>query len=122
MQLESYPGAFARVLSHLVRNSLVHAFRREQSGRITIDIQAVGDDWIEVVHADDGQGILDSDLPKIFDPFFTTARHEGCVGLGLHIAYNLVTQTLGGQLTVRSSPGEGTVFTVRLLRVAPGGE
>lgn len=120
LQLESYPGAFARVLSHLVRNALTHAFRREQSGRITIDIRAAGEDWIELLHADDGQGILDSDLPKIFDPFFTTARHEGCVGLGLHIAYNLVTQTLGGQLTVRSGP-DGTIFTLRLPRSAPGG-
>lgn len=118
LQLESYPGAFARVLSHLVRNALTHAFRREQNGRIAIDIRAAGDDWIELVHADDGQGILDSDLPKIFDPFFTTARHQGCVGLGLHIAYNLVTQTLGGQLTVRSGP-DGTVFTLRLPRSAP---
>lgn len=120
LQLESYPGAFARVLSHLVRNALTHAFRREQSGRIVIDIQEADDGWIEVAHGDDGQGILDSDLPRIFDPFFTTARHEGCVGLGLHIAYNLVTQTLGGQLTVRSAKGEGTVFTVRLPRQAPG--
>ncbi len=116
LQLESYPGAFARVLSHLVRNALTHAFRPEQSGRIAIDIRADGDEWIEVIHADDGQGILDSDLPKIFDPFFTTARHEGCVGLGLHIAYNLVTQTLGGQLTVRSGPG-GSIFTLRLPRL-----
>ncbi|CAO3400721.1 PAS domain-containing protein [Azospirillum sp. 11R-A] len=119
LQLESFPGAFARVLTHLVRNSLTHAFRPEQSGRITIDIHADGDDWIEVVHSDDGQGILEADLPRIFDPFFTTARHAGCVGLGLHIAYNLATQTLGGQLSVRNSPGHGAVFTLRLPRQAP---
>ncbi|WP_223677917.1 PAS domain-containing sensor histidine kinase [Azospirillum agricola] len=122
LQLESYPGAFARVLTHLVRNALTHAFRPERSGRIAIDIRAIDDDWIEVVHADDGQGILDGDLPKIYDPFFTTARHAGCVGLGLHIAYNLATQTLGGQLTVRNAPGEGAVFTLRLPRRAPGAE
>ena len=121
LQLESYPGAFARVLTHLVRNALTHAFRPEQSGRIAIDIQAVGEEWIEVVHADDGLGIADGDLPKIFDPFFTKARHLGCVGLGLHIAYNLVTQTLGGQLTARSASGDGrgAVFTLRLPRQAP---
>lgn len=120
LQLESFPGAFARVLTHLVRNSLIHAFRPEQNGRITIAARALDADWIEVEHADDGQGILEADLPKIFDPFFTTARHGGCVGLGLHIAYNLVTQTLGGQLTVESPPGRGAVFRVRLPRVAPG--
>jgi PAS domain S-box-containing protein len=119
LQLESFPGAFARVLTHLVRNSLSHAFRPEQSGRIVIDIHADGDDWIEVVHEDDGQGILEEDLPRIFDPFFTTARHAGCVGLGLHIAYNLATQTLGGQLSVRNSPGQGAVFILRVPRQAP---
>ncbi|WP_247894303.1 PAS domain-containing sensor histidine kinase [Azospirillum sp. B510] len=119
LQLESFPGAFARVLTHLVRNSLTHAFRHEQSGRIDIEIHADGDDWIEVVHSDDGQGILESDLPRLFDPFFTTARHAGCVGLGLHIAYNLATQTLGGQLSVRSHPGQGAVFILRVPRRAP---
>ncbi|MCP1608916.1 PAS domain S-box-containing protein [Azospirillum lipoferum] len=119
LQLESFPGAFARVLTHLVRNSLTHAFRPEQSGLIVIDIHADGDDWIEVVHEDDGQGILEADLPRIFDPFFTTARHAGCVGLGLHIAYNLATQTLGGQLSVRNSPGQGAVFILRVPRQAP---
>ncbi|MBK1841585.1 PAS domain-containing protein [Azospirillum sp. YIM B02556] len=119
LQLESFPGAFARILTHLVRNSLTHAFRPEQNGRITIDIHADGDDWIEVVHGDDGQGVLEADLPRIFDPFFTTARHAGCVGLGLHIAYNLATQTLGGQLGVRNSPGRGAIFTLRLPRQAP---
>ncbi len=119
LQLESYPGAFARVVTHLVRNALTHAFRPEQNGVITLTVEPLGDEWIEVRHVDDGQGILETDLPKIFDPFFTTARHEGCVGLGLHIAYNLVTQTLGGQLVVDSRAGNGTTFTVRLPRIAP---
>ncbi|MFD1623291.1 PAS domain-containing sensor histidine kinase [Azospirillum griseum] len=120
LQIESYPGAFARVLTHLLRNALTHAFRPEQSGCVTIDIHPVDDEWIDVVHSDDGQGILDSVLPKIFDPFFTTARHENCVGLGLHIAYNLVRQTLNGELTVRSAPGAGAVFTLRLPRHPAG--
>ena len=119
LQLESFPGAFARVLTHLVRNALMHAFRPEQSGRIVIDIHADGDDWIEVVHSDDGQGILDAALPRIFDPFFTTARHAGCVGLGLHIAYNLATQTLGGQLSAGNAAGGGAVFILRVPRQAP---
>ncbi|HYG90000.1 MAG TPA: PAS domain-containing protein [Azospirillum sp.] len=119
LQVESYPGAFARVLTHLVRNALQHAFRPEQNGRIVITVEPVGEDWIKVRHADDGRGIDAADLPKVFDPFFTTARHAGGVGLGLHIAYNLTTQTLGGQLLVESRVGEGTAFTLRIPRVAP---
>ncbi len=119
LQLESFPGAFARVLTHLVRNALMHAFRPEQSGRIVIDIHADGDDWIEMVHSDDGRGILEADLPRIFDPFFTTARHAGCVGLGLHIAYNLATQTLSGQLNAGNAANGGAVFILRVPRQAP---
>ena len=40
-------------------------------------------------------------------------------GLGLHIAYNLATQTLGGQLSVRNDPGQGAMFILRVPRQAP---
>ncbi|TSD85546.1 HAMP domain-containing histidine kinase [Mycobacterium sp. KBS0706] len=40
--------------------------------------------------------------------------------MGLHIVYNLVTASLGGQITVDSAPGQGTRFTVILPLVAPG--
>lgn len=119
LQIESYPGALARILTHLVRNALVHAFRPEQHGHITMTVRALDSQWIEVRHVDDGQGILDTDLPRIFDPFFTTARHHGCVGLGLHIAFNLCTRTLGGTLSVESRMGQGTTFILRIPRVAP---
>jgi len=119
LQMESYPGAFARVLTHLVRNALQHAFRPQQNGHIAITVQHLPDDWIELRHTDDGRGIAEADQPKVFDPFFTTARHEGGVGLGLHIAFNLTTRTLGGQLSVESRPGFGTTFVLRLPRRAP---
>lgn len=120
LQMESYPGALARVLTHLVRNALQHAFRPEQHGLIGIAVRVVDDEWIEIHHSDNGQGIAEPDLHRIFDPFFTTARHAGCVGLGLHIAYNLTTQTLGGTLTAESIIGDGTTFLLRLPRHAPG--
>ncbi len=119
LQLESYPGALARIVTHLVRNSLLHAFRPEQRGVIRIVIRPTGDGWVEMIHSDDGVGITEADRARVFNPFFTTARHQGCVGLGLHIAYNLSTQTLGGQLTVDSRVGEGTTFTLRLPKVTP---
>ncbi|HYH20039.1 MAG TPA: PAS domain-containing protein [Azospirillum sp.] len=119
LQLESYPGAFARVLTHLVRNALQHAFPPGQRGHVVIAVDAGEDKWIVLRHADDGRGIPADEQAKVFDPFHTTARHLGCVGLGLHIAYNLTTQTLGGQLTVESRPGEGAAFVLRLPRSAP---
>ena len=51
---------------------------------------------------------------RIFEPFFTTKRNQGGTGLGLHIVYNLVTQTLQGAIEVHSQPGQGTEFAIAL--------
>jgi signal transduction histidine kinase len=58
-------------------------------------------------------------LSRIFDPFFTTRMGQGGTGLGLNIAYNIVTTLLGGNIRVDSSPDAGTVFVLDLpLRAA----
>jgi PAS domain S-box-containing protein len=62
---------------------------------------------------DDGVGITKQDLKHIFDPFFTTKRDSGGTGLGLAISYRIVKDH-GGELTLESQPGEGTVATIRL--------
>jgi signal transduction histidine kinase len=61
----------------------------------------------------------DSVRRKAFDPFFTTGRDQGGTGLGLHIVHSIVTDCLGGRLTLDSGPGEGTKIRLVLPRVAP---
>jgi signal transduction histidine kinase len=56
---------------------------------------------------------------QAFNPFFTTRRNKGGTGLGLHITHNLVTQQLGGHITLASTAGAGTTFKITLPRVAP---
>jgi signal transduction histidine kinase len=68
---------------------------------------------------DDGRGIAPEHRPRIFEPFFTTRRGAGGTGLGLHIVYNIVTQQLGGDISVESRPGGGTCFTLTLPVRAP---
>lgn len=63
---------------------------------------------------DQGRGIEEAHIERIFEPFFTT-RTDG-TGLGLAIAQKIV-RAHGGELRVRSTAGEGTVFTVELPRV-----
>ena len=78
---------------------------------------------VEVV--DDGCGIAEEAVSRIFDPFFTT-RSEG-TGLGLSVAHRIVSSH-GGVIDVRSRPGRGSTFIVRLpadvdtARAALGGE
>jgi signal transduction histidine kinase len=66
---------------------------------------------VEVQFADTGSGIAGEDLPRIFDPFFT--RKVKGTGLGLSISYDIVERH-GGTIEVESTPGQGTVFTIRL--------
>ncbi len=119
LELDSYPGALAQVLTNLVLNALLHAYPDGSGGRIAIAARADGPDTVEMRVSDDGTGIAPALLPRVFDPFVTTRRSAGGSGLGLHIAFNRVTLTLGGAITVDSRPGHGTVFTLRLPRVAP---
>lgn len=117
--LDSYPGPLGQVFTNLVTNALLHAFEGRTRGRITVTPQVVDPDTLQIEFADDGLGIPVADQRRIFDPFFTTRLGRGGTGLGLHIVYNLVTQVLGGRITVHSSPGAGTRFILTLPRTAP---
>ena len=64
---------------------------------------------------DKGLGIKEEDLRHIFDPFFTTKKSG--TGLGLSVSYGIIRRH-GGDITVSSIPGEGSVFSVYLLRQA----
>lgn len=62
---------------------------------------------------DTGSGIPEEVLPRIFDPFFTTKEDQNRTGLGLAVAHSIVEQH-AGEISVRSTPGEGTEFRVAL--------
>jgi PAS domain S-box-containing protein len=72
-------------------------------------------DVVEVGVEDTGSGISPENLPRIFQPFFTTKDVGRGTGLGLPIVAKLVDE-LGGDIRVRSAPGKGSTFTVRLRR------
>ena len=116
--LDSYPGAFAQVITNLVLNCVEHAFDPEQPGEIRIHAR-LDVDVVELELSDNGKGIAPELLDRIFEPFFTTRRGQGGTGLGLNIVYNLVVKQFNGTISVRSTLGHGTCFTLRLARVAP---
>ncbi len=68
---------------------------------------------ITLTVSDTGPGIAPEHLDKIFDPFFTTKEVGQGTGLGLSISYSIIEQH-GGTITVDSTPGQGTSFTVTL--------
>ncbi len=111
LEIESYPGALSQIITNLVMNSLAHAFDENESGLITFTITK-NQTMLNFVYSDNGRGISQENLGKIFNPFFTTRRGKGGTGLGLHIVYNIVTQTLHGTINCQSEPNHGTTFTI----------
>lgn len=119
IMMDSYPGSLVHVLNNLVDNAFIHAFENGKRGTVRIACQETSDDQIEIVVADDGKGIPKEHLGRIFDPFFTTKLGQGGSGLGLNVAYNLVTGVLGGSISVDSVLGQGARFSIRLPKKAP---
>jgi signal transduction histidine kinase len=118
LELDSFPGPLAQVLSNLLENTLVHGFCATRPGLVRIQARRHGA-RIDLVYSDDGAGIPTEHRGKVYDPFFTTRLGQGGSGLGLHIVQTLVTGVLGGHIVLQSSPGQGTAFHMALPRVAP---
>ncbi len=112
--LEADRGQLAEVLTNLVEN----AYQAMPDGG-TLRVESTDDHGrVAFSVADTGVGIDEPQTTRIFEPFFTT-RAQG-TGLGLAIVERLVEEH-GGTVTVKSVPGRGTRFTVRLPRTSPAG-
>ena len=118
IELNSYPGPLGQVITNLLNNTLIHAFEPDASGLVFIRAH-VDNDQVSIRVSDNGMGIAPDHLGKIFDPFFTTKLGKGGNGLGMHIVHNIVSGLLGGSISVQSTLGEGTCFTVLLPLTAP---
>jgi len=113
LTLNSYPGAYSQILTNLILNSIKHAFEKKEIGLINIHITKEQKN-IKIVYKDNGKGISPKNLTKVFDPFFTTKRGDGGTGLGLNIIYNIITNTLKGQIQCESEKKAGVSFTIKI--------
>jgi len=116
--MDSFPGPLAQVVTNLVLNSLQHGFAPGMPGNIRVRARRADDDEIVIGYEDDGCGIPAELHGRIFEPFFTTRRQVGGSGLGLHLVYNMVTGRLNGTIEYETREGGGTLFVLRLPRIA----
>ena len=118
--LDSYPGAYGQVLTNLIFNAVTHGFGDRPGGHVLIKARRLDPEQVEISFSDDGVGIPEDIQRHVFDPFFTTRRAQGCTGLGLYIVHNLVTDQLGGRISLASASGKGTIICMTLPVLAPG--
>jgi C4-dicarboxylate-specific signal transduction histidine kinase len=111
IKINSYPDAFFQIITNLVNNSLMHAFKDTDRGEIRIDIERK-ENKLMIIYKDNGIGIKRNELDKIFEPFYTTKRNKGGTGLGLNIVNNIVNQKLKGKIICHSEYSKGTTFKI----------
>jgi signal transduction histidine kinase len=106
-------------LRQILLNLLSNACKFTKQGEVKLKARRVanGGNWIELAVSDTGIGMTPEQQVKLFAEFTQadslTARHFGGTGLGLAISRKLA-RMMGGDVTVASEPGKGSVFTVRL--------
>jgi len=103
------PGAFNQLFLGLVRNALQ---ARQEGLRLTLRTGVSGD-RIRIAFADNGPGVPADLRTRIFEPFFTTRDVGKGKGLGLTVAYDIVTAH-GGTIEVEDTPGGGATFVLQL--------
>jgi GAF domain-containing protein len=109
-------------LRQILLNLLSNACKFTKEGEVKVRARRVAGDWIELAVADSGIGMTAEQRAKLFEEFTqadaSTAQRFGGTGLGLAITRKLA-RMMGGDVTVTSEPGKGSVFTVRLPASAP---
>jgi two-component system NtrC family sensor kinase len=104
-------GQIQQVFTNIILNA---AEAIDGEGELIVATRVAPDgESIEIEFTDTGRGIAQENLEKIFDPFFTTKEVGHGTGLGLSVSYGIVARHKG-TISVKSEPGKGTTFVVRL--------
>jgi signal transduction histidine kinase len=115
------PQDFGRVILNLLTNAFYavseKAEKQNNGYEPLVTMKTVSHpDSVDIIIQDNGNGIPESIQSKIFQPFFTTKPTGKGTGLGLSLSYEIITSGHGGQISVDSTPGGGTIFKISLPR------
>jgi two-component system, NtrC family, sensor kinase len=121
-KIEIISQDFGRVLLNLINNAFYAVGKREKEGRktgesfkpiVNVITKSINNQLVIKI-SDNGTGMPEAVKAKIFQPFFTTKPTGEGTGLGLSLAYDIVTKGHGGTIDVSSIENEGTEFTIKL--------
>ncbi|SDE70762.1 PAS domain-containing sensor histidine kinase [Desulfuromonas thiophila] len=109
-RVEGDPSALRQVFMNLLVNA--HQAIKGR-GDIFVSTRKQNSRHVQIVIRDTGDGMEQNILDRIWEPFFTTKEAGKGLGLGLALTYNIVKDHKG-EITIESSPGQGSVFTLLL--------
>ncbi|MEC4802629.1 MAG: ATP-binding protein [Jaaginema sp. PMC 1079.18] len=122
--VDCYPGqlnqAFLNIMTNAIdalielENQRSPQEERETPAEIRIQTSALDCQWVQIVIADNGLGMVESVSQKVFDYFFTTKPVGKGKGIGLSISYQIVVEKHGGKLDCFSTPERGTKLIIQL--------
>ncbi len=106
-----------RVLLNIISNAFYATNERQKAEGETfkplVSVQSKkSNSNVEIIVSDNGTGIPQNITDKIFQPFFTTKPTGQGTGLGLSLAYDIITKEHNGTITVESDEGKGSAFTI----------
>ena len=113
------PQEIGRVILNLINNSFYAVSEKQKQSLngyepVVIVSTVKHHGRVEIRVEDNGNGIPQKVLDKIFQPFFTTKPTGQGTGLGLSLAYDIITKGHGGELKVETKEGEGSTFIIIL--------
>ncbi|WP_394990950.1 sensor histidine kinase, partial [Emticicia sp.] len=118
-KIKIIPQDFGRVLLNVINNAFYTVQQKNKLNlegyKPLVNIETyLEEDEIVIKIQDNGLGMPESVKAKIFQPFFTTKPTGEGTGLGLSLAYDIITKAHGGTLEVETKEGEGTTFIIKL--------
>jgi PAS domain S-box-containing protein len=113
-------GEMVQVVLNIVKNAAEALANGTTTAEPIIRVTTRADgNFARLEIRDNGPGMDEATRRRVFEPYFSTKGPSGGTGLGLSVAYFIVTKRNAGTITVESNPGEGTQFVVRLPRPVP---
>ncbi len=114
--VDCFPSQLNQVLMNILANAIdaLESQKSLSTPQIKIHTKLLDNNRIAIHISDNGSGIPPEIQSKLFDPFFTTKEVGKGTGLGLSISYQIVVNKHGGNLSCKSTPGEGTEFIIEI--------
>ncbi|NEO52296.1 MAG: AAA family ATPase [Okeania sp. SIO3B5] len=115
--VECYAGQLNQVFLNILNNAIDALEECEDQDSLTLHIRTETDGkQVKITFADNGVGMSEETQKQLFDPFFTTKEVGKGTGLGMAIAYQIITEKHGGMISCDSTVGQGTIFTIMIPR------